>query len=71
MNFPDVVKVVELGDWNEVNKYLELGWKYASIYTTAYDTEVPRIYHQMPHYILVWPIGEPKYPPYSTSELPY
>lgn len=71
MNFPDVIKVVELSNWNEVNKYLELGWKYANVYTTAYDTEIPRIYHQMPHYILVWLTGEPKYPTYSTSELLY
>ena len=67
MEFADVVKVVELGDFKKVNQYLDLGWKLLTIYKTAYDNQTPGINYQYPHYVLGWTDGEPNYP----EEPPY
>lgn len=64
MEFIDVAKVVEVEQTDRADQYIGLGWKLLRLYTTAYDTEGPRVYHQTPHFILGWPTegGEPKFP---------
>lgn len=62
MELTDVVKIEELRNFKEVNKYLDLGWKLLAFYKTAYDNEPPRIDYQYPNYVLGWVDGEPKYP---------
>jgi len=62
MNYSEVTKVVELQSQNEVNKYLDLGWKLLEIYKTTYDTCGPGANHQTAHFVLGWTGGEPKYP---------
>lgn len=63
MELSAVTKIVELTEQQEVNKYLELGWKILHIYSTSYDTQYPGCNHQTAHYVMGWTDGEAKFPP--------
>lgn len=63
MNLADVTKVEDFIYKTTVNTYLDLGWKLIGFYTTCYDTESPRCYHQTGHYVIAWVGDNPKYPP--------
>ena len=48
---------------DEVNELLEGGWVLLNTYTTAYDTEPPRVYYQTMHYV----VGLPAQPDNPTA----
>lgn len=60
MELSEITKVVELTNYNDVNEYLDLGWKTIGFYTTAY-ADFPGS-TQTPHYILMWVGSNPHYP---------
>ena len=62
MELADIHKVVEITSADEVNRYLDLGWKLLHTYTTAYDSEPPGVYYQTLIYSLGWPGPDPQYP---------
>lgn len=60
--------VIELTNYDEVNKFLKLGWCLEGSYTTGYDSVPPMVYDQTKHYCLLWNKDtEPKYPEKSKT----
>ena len=68
-DYTDITELQEFSAFEMANLYLEAGWKVIGFYTTAYDTEPPRVAHQKPHYCLGWfndlPAPHPKPKPYE------
>ena len=62
VDYSKITRIEDLDDAGTANEYLALGWVVLQIYTTAYDTEPPRCFHQKAHYVMGWFDGEPTYP---------
>lgn len=65
MDLSKVRKVVEVQNWEHLNKFLESGWVLINIHNTAYPTGDPKTFGQDEHFTLGWTEGEPQYPDLS------
>lgn len=59
----EITRVEDLTSSEDVNAYLELGWKILNTYTTAYDTIGAGASNLTMHFVMAWTGADPKYPP--------
>lgn len=68
MEMAEITKVEDLTNADQVNAYLDLGWKILGYYTTVADEFGPYSRHLTPHFVMVWVGAEPQYPPKPVSQ---